>query len=340
MTLDIQLDSLARSTGPSPTGWRRQMRDAFRTPQDLLRFLDLAAMDPPAAPASAFPMLVPRAFARRMQSGNPHDPLLRQVLPDPDEGHSRPGYSSDPVGDLDSRRAPGILHKYAGRVLLVTTGACAVHCRYCFRQQFPYAGERALGHGWDKALEYLEERTDVEEIILSGGDPLMLPTRRLAALTERLSGLSSLKRLRLHTRLPIVLPDRVTKGLLEWIEKLPWTVVIVVHANHAREFDADVDAAVARLGAAGAHLLNQAVLLAGINDSTTALKSLMERGLEAGILPYYLHLLDRVAGAHRFDVDLARARVLVEALRRQLPGYLVPRLVCEQAGMPYKTPYL
>ncbi|TVS12350.1 MAG: EF-P beta-lysylation protein EpmB [Wenzhouxiangella sp.] len=338
MTLDTQPYSLARSTEPSRIGWRDQIRDSFRRPQDLLRFLDLAAEDSAIATAGTFPMLVPKAFARRMRQGDLNDPLLRQVLPAHGESRTEPGYSSDPVGDLNSRQAPGILHKYTGRVLLVTTGACAVHCRYCFRQQFPYPEERALGRGSEEALAYLAGRSDVEEIILSGGDPLMLSTRRLAALTDRLSGIPGLKRLRLHTRLPIVLPDRVTPALLGWMESLPWTVVIVVHANHAREFDGEVDAALARLGTSGALLLNQAVLLAGINDSTTALKALMERGLQARVLPYYLHLLDRVAGAHRFDVELARARALVEELRRQLPGYLVPRLVCEQAGMPYKTP--
>ena len=286
-------------------------------------------------------MLVPRAFARRIQPRQPRDPLLLQVLPDAAEHQAVPGFVADPVGDGEARQARGLLHKYAGRVLLITTGACAVHCRYCFRQTFPYATDHAARDEWSAALTYIADHADVEEVILSGGDPLMLSTRALQSLTDRLRLIPHVRRLRLHTRLPIVLPARVTDRLCRWIESLPWPVVIViVHANHAQEFDGPVDQALGRLRSSGAHLLNQAVLLAGINDSEAALCDLMRRSLAAGVLPYYLHLLDRVQGAARFDGDRQHALRLHERLRVQLSGYLVPRLVREQAGAPYKLPVL
>ena len=338
--LKSQTDSLARSTAAPNTTWRQQLREAFREPATLLDYLGLPADRADQPRPVPFPMMVPLAFARRMRRNDRHDPLLRQVLPDPDETRLAAGFSSDPVGDLGSRRAPGLLHKYTGRVLVVTTGACAIHCRYCFRQHFPYPGERAPGRRWSETLDYLAGNADVNEIILSGGDPLMLPTRQLRALTDSLGTHSGIKRLRLHTRLPVVLPDRVNAALLEWMDSLPWPLILVVHANHPAEFDAEVDTAMQRLRSSGAQLLNQAVLLAGVNDDVAVLKALMERGLSAGVLPYYLHLLDRVAGAQRFEVELQKARQLLEELRRELPGYLVPRLVLEQAGMPYKTPVL
>lgn len=338
--LDIKPPSLARSTSPPKTPWRAQIRDAFRTPEALLCHLGLEQAAGPDAARPSFPMLVPLAFAQRMHAGDPDDPLLRQVLPDPLEAQITPGFSSDPVGDLPSRQAPGILHKYHGRVLLITTGACAIHCRYCFRQNFPYATERASGHHWDQTLAYLQAQPSAEELILSGGDPLMMPTAQLRALTDALRQVRHIRRLRIHTRLPIVLPDRVSANLLAWLSDLPWPVVMVVHANHAREFDAEVDHALQRVRNTGAVLLNQAVLLAGINDDAAVLAALMERGLASGTLPYYLHLLDRVAGAARFELSDSRALGLMEQLRRRLPGYLVPRLVREQAGLPYKLPIL
>lgn len=334
----MQSRILAR-TAPLPKHphWRDQVRGAFRSASELLNHLGLPEED---LAQTDFPMLVPRAFARRMQPGNRHDPLLLQVLPASLQAAEKPGFVSDPVGDREAGVARGLLHKYHGRVLLVSTGACAVHCRYCFRQEFPYAANHASASHWHEALEYIRSHTEIEEVILSGGDPLMLPTTRLRELTTHLSEIGHLRRFRIHTRLPVVLPDRVTPALCEWLGDLPWSVVMVIHANHANEFDEAVDHALARLRQCNIHLLNQTVLLADVNDTCKAQRDLVCRALDAGVMPYYLHLLDRVRGAERFDLDEAAAIQLVERMRRELSGYLVPRLVREIAGAPYKLPVL
>ncbi|MEN1727909.1 MAG: EF-P beta-lysylation protein EpmB [Pseudomonadota bacterium] len=337
----MQFPILARSpSAPKPVTWRGELKTAFRSLEPLMDHLELDSDRMTALATPRFPILIPRPFVARMRKGDPNDPLLRQVLPHPGEMESVAGFSSDPVGDQASRAQRGLLHKYKGRVLLITTGACAVHCRYCFRQAYPYAQDHFSGQQLGQLLEYLKSNSDVEEVILSGGDPLMLDTSRLAALTDALRSQSQIKRLRLHTRLPIVLPSRVDQELIDWIETLPWQVVLVVHANHAAEFDGKVDAAMALLRRAGATVFNQSVLLAGINDSSDALAALMRRSFEAGVIPYYLHLLGRVEGAARFEQHPTRALELMEALRIELSGYLVPRLVREQAGAPYKLPVL
>lgn len=325
---------------PKRSIWREELRQAYREPNSLLADLGLADEALQARALPQFPMLVPRAFARRMQPGNRNDPLLRQVLPATDETVEAEGFVHDPVGDQASRQARGVLHKYHGRALLITTGACAVHCRYCFRQAFPYSAEQATHQQWQAALDYLAAETSVDEVILSGGDPLMLATERLQQLTDALQALPHIKRLRIHTRLPVVLPSRVTDALCRWLAALPWPVVMVIHANHANEFDAAVDQALERLTTADVRLLNQAVLLAGVNDSVDALAALMERSLAARVLPYYLHVLDRVSGAQRFERSDVEAVALIEQLRRRLSGYLVPRLVREVAGEPYKQPLI
>jgi EF-P beta-lysylation protein EpmB len=231
-----------------------------------------------------------------------------------------------------------VIRKYRGRALLVATGACAVHCRYCFRRHFPYAGETAAAEGWREAVAAIGADTSIDEVILSGGDPLALATPKLAELTDALAAIPHLRRLRIHTRLPIVLPERVDAPLLAWLRTLPWPVAVVVHANHANEFDGAVDAAMAALRDAGATLLNQAVLLRGVNDSADALAELSGRAFAAGVLPYYLHQLDRVAGTAHFEVPDARARELHAALAARLSGYLVPRLVREVPGDTGKRP--
>jgi EF-P beta-lysylation protein EpmB len=328
--------------GPEPCArdWRWQWRDAIRDPRELLSGLGLEELATRlSGPGAAqFPLRVPRAFAARMRRGDPADPLLRQVLPLLDEEQLSPGFGLDAVGDFAARGAAGVLHKYAGRALLIVTGSCAVHCRYCFRRHFPYAAENAGADRWAGAVEYLRADPSITEVLLSGGDPLSLSNERLHELGEALRRVPQLRRLRIHTRLPVVLPDRVDAGLCRWLGALPWSLAIILHANHANEFDADVDAACARLRASGASLLNQAVLLRGVNDSVDALAQLSERGFEAGVLPYYLHQLDRVQGAAHFEVPDATARQLHAALSARLPGYLVPRLVREIPGEAGKSP--
>jgi len=321
--------------------WRRQWREAVSDPHELLRILGLEALAAQVAqPArDAFPLRVPRSFIARMRHGDAADPLLRQVLPLVEEQREVAGFGLDAVGDLHSRAGTGLLHKYRGRALLVTTGSCAVHCRYCFRRHFPYAEETAARDRWQGAIEHLRRDTSISEVLLSGGDPFSLGTARLRELTDALAGIPHIRRLRIHTRLPIVLPDRVDAELCAWLAALPWPVALVVHANHGNEIDADVRAAMRRLRDTGASLLNQSVLLRGVNDSPDALADLSSALFEAGVLPYYLHLLDPVQGAAHFHVDDAEAAVIAHELRLRLPGYLMPRWVREIAGEPFKTPF-
>jgi L-lysine 2,3-aminomutase len=319
--------------------WRRGYRDAISDPAELLRLLQLpqlAARLP--ADCGDFPLRVPRAFVARMGVGDPHDPLLRQVLPLDEEYRPVAGFATDAVGDLAARGARGLLHKYEGRALLVATGSCAVHCRYCFRRHFPYGDEIAAAGNWRESIDYLSANPDVHEVILSGGDPLSLATAKLADLTEALAGLPQIRRLRLHTRLPIVLPERVDDELTGWLGALPWPVLMVVHSNHANEIDETVARALAKLRAAGVRLLNQSVLLRGVNDSVTSLVALSERLFDCDVQPYYLHQLDRVAGAAHFEVPDAQALALEAGMRARLPGYLVPLLVRELPGEPNKRP--
>ena len=331
----------ARQPAPRGAGaWSRQWREAVTDPAELLHRLglDALALRLSAAAAAQFPLRVPGPFIARMRPGDPDDPLLRQVLPLDDEDRIVPGFDLDAVGDAAARAGDGVIRKYRGRALLIATGSCAVHCRYCFRRHYPYAEHSAARGQWMQAVDRIAADPGIDEVILSGGDPLSLATSKLAALTERLSAVPHLRRLRIHTRLPVVLPDRVDGELLAWLRAVPWPVAVVLHANHGNEFDAAVDAACAALRAAGVQLLNQAVLLRGVNDSVEALAALCERGYDAGVLPYYLHQLDRVAGAAHFEVEDARARDLHAALSARLPGYLVPRLVREVAGDPGKRP--
>ena len=324
---------------PAPR-WQQLWRDAVRDPRVLLAQLGLdeAAMGLSDAAAAQFPLRVPQGFVARMRHGDPHDPLLRQVLPLDAEMQPMPGFNRDPVGDGAAKAGDGVIRKYRGRALLIATGSCAVHCRYCFRRHFPYAAETAAADGWRDAVETIRHDDSIDEVILSGGDPWSLATAKLVELTDALAGVAHVKRLRIHTRLPVVLPERVDAALLEWLARLPWPTTVVLHANHANEFDAGVDAAMARLRGIGATLLNQAVLLRGVNDSVEALADLSQRSHAAGVLPYYLPQLDRVDGAAHFEVDDTRARELHATLATRLSGYLVPKLVREVAGDVGKRP--
>jgi EF-P beta-lysylation protein EpmB len=333
----------ATSLSNQPHGrarWQQVLADAITDPNELLTMLglDRSALAGSVAAAREFPLRVPRGFVARMRHGDPFDPLLLQVLPTAAELQPHAGYLTDPVGDLASRQVSGLLQKYAGRSLLIATGACAVHCRYCFRRHFPYGEESASSGAWQPALEHLARDPTVQEVILSGGDPLSLSDRRLAQLTTELQKLPHIRRIRIHTRQPVVLPERVDTGLLEWLNGVRLQKVIVLHVNHAREIDATVVQACRDLASTGSTLLNQSVLLAGVNDSAAALADLSEALIAAGVLPYYLHVLDRVSGASHFDVQESVACGLIEQLVARVPGYLVPKLVREIPGMPSKTP--
>ncbi|MFC5580887.1 EF-P beta-lysylation protein EpmB [Rhodanobacter terrae] len=327
------------STDTPTTDWRQLWREAVTDAGELLGLLGLQHLAGQLPPADAgFQLRVPRGFVARMRHGDASDPLLLQVLPQLAELDEVAGFAVDAVGDLAARAAQGVLHKYHGRALLIASGSCAINCRYCFRRHFPYGEEMAAAGQWRQALEHLRRDDSISELILSGGDPLALATGKLEELSRGLADLPHVTRLRIHTRLPVVLPERIDPAFTAWLAALPLQKVVVLHANHANEFDGHVDAACARLRDTGASLLNQSVLLRGVNDDAEVLAGLSERLFAAGVLPYYLHQLDRVQGTAHFEVDDASAQALMEALRARLPGYLVPRLVREVGGEASKRP--
>ena len=330
----IPRTSVLRQASP----WQIELAHAITDPVELLQALELSpeVLSVGSLANRAFPLRVPRGYVSRMRKGDPADPLLRQVFPLAQEDLPAPGFCDDPVGDLATMVTPGLLHKYHGRVLLVATGACAIHCRYCFRRHFPYLDANPLDQ-WHRVLDYISTDNSITEVILSGGDPLLLSDRRLQELSERLEKIPHVQRLRIHTRLPIVLPERINNELLGWLKRMRLRSIVVVHANHANEISEEVREACRNLAQAGVTLLNQSVLLRGVNDQSEALVALSEALFQARVLPYYLHLLDKVQGAAHFEVDEAKAQGLLEHLNAHLPGYLVPRLVKEEAGMPGKT---
>lgn len=320
-----------------PPLWQRQLAEAFSSVADLCRYLQIDPDSLPLLPhCKAFPLRVPRGFADCMASGDPNDPLLRQVLPLQDETADYPGYTDDPVGDLNATAENGVIHKYHGRVLLICTGACAINCRYCFRRHFPYADQQLSAQKLQRALAYIAGRPEISEVILSGGDPLLLKDDKLKYLLEAVSNIPHVRRIRIHSRIPIVLPARITPELLETVHKLPQAVVMVLHANHANELSREVADACQSLKRHNVTLLNQSVLLKGINDDSEILRQLNETLFSLGVLPYYLHCLDRAKGVGHFEVSEQRALALMQRLQEQLPGYLVPNLVKEQAGAAHK----
>jgi EF-P beta-lysylation protein EpmB len=328
-------------------GWQQELARAVRDPLELLELLGLTPeqIDPAEtadtlrSAATDFPLRIPHSYIARMRRGDPNDPLLRQVLAISAERLPVAGFVVDPLEEQAVREAPGLLHKYHGRALLITTGACAVHCRYCFRRHYDYGADLddTAGLRWAAALERVAQDKSLDEIILSGGDPLSLGNARLALLLQRLRDLPHLRRIRIHTRTPIVLPARVDAGLLAELSPLRQRLTVVVHANHPAELDDSTVAALRLLGQHCTALLNQSVLLAGVNDDATTLADLSTRLFEAGVLPYYLHQLDAVAGAAHYAVSDDRARELHTQLAAVLPGYLLPRLVRELPGASGKT---
>lgn len=284
-----------------------------------------------------FPLKLPIRIARKIAKKTLDDPLLKQFLPTREEEVSMDGFISDPVGDQLARQSDLLIHKYRGRVLLVCTSACALHCRYCFRQHFNYAGGKS---GFEKEIDIIATDPTIHEVILSGGDPLSLNDRQLGDLLEQIGQISHVKRIRFHTRFPVAVPERITEEFLTSLKRLRQSIWFVLHINHANELDDDVLAALGELRAIGVHLLNQAVLLKGVNDNTETLAQLCETLVDNGILPYYLHQLDRVAGAAHFEVEESVGENLIKELAARLPGYAVPKYVKEISGEPSKTPII
>ena len=328
------VSSTAKSVGATTAAWQLAMKTAIRSASELCRRLELPARYQANAVAAerAFSVFAPLGFVAKMRVGDPHDPLLRQVLPLGQELAAKPGFASDPVGDGDAQIIPGLLQKYNGRVLLITTGVCAIHCRYCFRREYPYHDSMSPNVRWAAAVEHIAQDATVEEVILSGGDPLTVSDERLTHFVSQLAEIPHVRRLRVHSRLPIVIPERVTDDLLAWLRGTRLTPIMVVHANHPREIDSEVSIALGRLVDAGIPVLNQAVLLRGVNDDVDTLADLCRRLVDLRVLPYYLHQLDRVAGAAHFEVPVNRGIELMEQLRGLLPGYAIPRYVQEIPG--------
>lgn len=319
--------------------WQEQLAQAIRQPEELLKYVGLTpyAIGYSQHAITQFPVLVPHAFADRIEHQNPDDPILRQVFPYIDEENEIAGYVKDPLEELDVQTAQGLLQKYKSRVLSITTAACAVHCRYCFRRHFPYKELSATKQHWQTTLDHIENDTSIHEVILSGGDPLTLSDQRLAEICTSISNIKHIKRIRFHTRLPIVLPDRISDSLLKQITHNNKSVIFVIHSNHANEIDENVAKAIQRLQKFGISILNQSVLLKGVNDSATTLIQLSERLIENNITPYYLHLLDPVTDAAHYDVETDKAKQILQEMQNNVSGYLVPKLVREEVGKASKT---
>lgn len=317
--------------------WQKNLTQGFGCAEELLDFLQLPRSLAAVSAQQQFKTRVPRGFASRMQVGNPRDPLLLQVLAVGEELREYPDYTVDPLQEADVNPVPGLIHKYTSRVLLTLSGSCAVNCRYCFRRHFPYSENNPGKIGWAAALDYIAEDSRITEVILSGGDPLLQKDDVIAGLLSQISNISHVHTLRIHTRIPVVLPERITPDFLASLNLFRGNKVIVLHANHAQELSDEVKAACELLSHAGCYLLNQSVLLSGVNDNASVLAALSQRLFECGVLPYYLHLLDKVQGTAHFDVPLSQAKTIFQELQRLLPGYLVPRLAQEEAGKPHKT---
>jgi EF-P beta-lysylation protein EpmB len=319
--------------------WQKELAMAFSDPAELLNYLQLP-LDEFAEDIKAralFALRVPRPFAARMAKNDRHDPLFKQVFTSQLEFHRNDNYSTDPLGEHQNSQ-PGILHKYQSRLLMLIRGGCAVNCRYCFRRHFPYADNHLNRSEWQTALDYIKQNNQLNEVIYSGGDPLMAKDDFLSWLTQKIAEIPHITRLRIHTRLPVVIPSRITTELIDWLTSSRLNPVMVLHINHANEIDPSVKHAMAKLKKAGVTLLNQAVLLKDINDDIEQQVALSEALFDCGVLPYYLHLLDKVQGASHFDTSEEQARMLMVDMIKRLPGYLVPKLVREIAGQAGKTP--
>lgn len=319
--------------------WLKQLTNAISDPEKLLHYLDI---DPTpwlegANAKHLFPMRVPIDFVERMEKGNPNDPLLRQVLPLQQEFESTPGFIADPLNEQHNA-IPGLLHKYRNRVLLILKGGCAVNCRYCFRRHFPYEDNKGNKSVWANSLDYIKQHPELDEVILSGGDPLMAKDHELSWLIKQIEGINHIITLRIHSRLPVMIPSRITPELVNLFQTSSLNIVFVTHINHANEIYPPLKQAMQTLRQSGVTLLNQGVLLKGVNDSITAQVNLSKALFDAGILPYYLHLLDHVDGAAHYLVSDDEAKQIMAGVIEAISGYLVPKLTREISGRTSKTP--
>ncbi|MCE0557060.1 MULTISPECIES: EF-P beta-lysylation protein EpmB [unclassified Motilimonas] len=330
---------ITRNDLPVQGHWQKELANAIKTPSELIKILNLNEKDfiEGFIARQSFPMLVPMPFVKKMQVGDKQDPLLRQVLPLKEELLEVEGFGPDPLEEHNTA-VPGLLHKYKSRVLFIVKGGCAVNCRYCFRRHFPYQDNSPNKTEWHTAIDYIRQHTEINEVILSGGDPLMAKDEHIDWLLTQLEQIPHLTRVRLHTRLPVVIPSRLTDALLSRLQQSPLKAVMVLHINHANELDQELTRMLQRTRRYGITLLNQSVLLKGINDTSADLINLSEALFTADVLPYYLHQLDKVAGAAHFEVHEDKAKQLVKMMLNELPGFLVPKLVREVAGEKSKTP--
>ncbi|MCK5188490.1 MAG: EF-P beta-lysylation protein EpmB [Methylococcales bacterium] len=315
---------------PTIKTWQQELSEGFSNTHELCDYLNISPAN--ILTSAAFPLRVPREFADRMEKGNLNDPLLKQILPITDENIISSGFSNDPVGDISATTETGVIHKYQSRVLLITTGGCAINCRYCFRKNFPYSDFQLSTQKLDQAIQYIAMNKDISEVILSGGDPLLLNDQKLFSLIHQLENIAHLKRIRIHSRIPIVLPSRITNAFCTELSSINKQIVLVVHSNHQNELNAQVKSACKKIKECHITLLNQSVLLKGINDDAQQLCSLSEKLFDFGIMPYYLHLLDKATGTRHFEVEQNTAIALMDQIKRELPGYLVPKLVRERPG--------
>jgi EF-P beta-lysylation protein EpmB len=332
-------DIITRKSESVEQNWLKELANAISDPTTLLQQLNIDShpWQDGFKARQLFSQRVPQSFIKRMEKGNPNDPLLKQVLPVIEEFESHEGYSRDPL-DEQNNVTPGLLHKYKNRALMIVKGGCAINCRYCFRRHFPYQENKGTKTVWQQSLAYIAQRPEINEVILSGGDPLMAKDHELKWLISEIEAISHIKTLRIHTRLPVVIPSRITDELCDILAHSRLRSVVITHINHANEIDLSLITALNQLKQVGVMLLNQAVLLKGVNDSVEAQVSLSEQLFEAGVLPYYLHVLDKVQGAAHFFVSDDQARRIMAGLLKEVSGYLVPRLTREEGGRPSKTP--
>jgi len=330
---------ITQNTPQQKQSWQSQLSEAITDPKELLTELELPTTLFKAANLATqlFQLRVPRSFLERMKKGDVSDPLLLQVLPQIHETYIADGYNSDPLVESQVIPTPGLIHKYHGRVLLTVTGACAVNCRYCFRRHFPYGDNQINQLNLEKLITYIQSHKDIDEVILSGGDPLLANDKYLEKIIKQIAEISHVNTLRIHTRLPIVLPARITKSLIKTLTHSRLKIVMVIHCNHPQEIDAEVSSALSQLRQADMLVLNQSVLLKGINDCSEVMVKLSKKLFQSGTLPYYLHLLDKVQGAAHFDVSAKIGKMIIQQMMEQLPGYLVPKLVREVPGEQSKS---